>query len=295
MNPSVSALLKRPGKSIPLSLLTLMTGLLLLSCEEIMDIRFPGDSNKNLVVEGSITTDALAHRITLSFTGDYFDKPSQAMATGAEVSISDGDTTFALHEDADGEYYTDADVHGEVGRTYTLNIKLADGRQYSASDQLLPCADFDSISQSPNHQSFDGDYGYDVLFYGQEPESAGNYYLYFLYLDNVLYTDTLSEISFVSDEFVNGQYIREYIVYRIRESDIHPTYINVTLEMHSITREYYEYMSAMLLETVWRGSPWDGPPANVNGNISNGARGYFRASDVRRRSRYFTPLPRLNK
>jgi hypothetical protein len=230
----------------------------------------------------------------LSFTGDYFDHASQVMATGAEVSISDGDSVIVLHEVNDGEYYTDPDVHGISGRTYTLSIKLADGSQYSASEELLPCPDFDSISQSLNHKSYDGDYGYDVLFYGQEPETAGNNYLYFLYIDNVLYTDTLSEISFASDDFVNGEYIRDYMVYRIREADVHPAYVHVTLEMHSVTRSYYDYMSAMLLETVWRGSPWDGPPANVNGNISGGARGYFRASDIRRRSKYFAPLPRIN-
>jgi hypothetical protein len=290
-----SILIKKPGKIGLLSWIIMLTGLLLhVSCEEIMDVSFTGDSSKNLVVEGSITTDTLAHRIALSFTGDYFDHPAKEMATGAEVSIYDGDSTFMLHEVSAGEYYTDTYVHGVAGKTYTLNIKLTNGRQYTASDKLLPCADFDSIGQSPNHQIYDGDYGYDVLFYGKEPEPLGNNYMYLVYLNNVLYSDTLSEISFVNDEFVNGEYIRDYIVYRIRESDVHPTYVGITLEMHSITREYYDYMSAMMLETVWKGSPWDGPPASVNGNITNGARGYFRASEVKRRFRYFAPLPRIN-
>jgi hypothetical protein len=68
----------------------------------------------------------------------------------------------------------------------------------------------------------------------------------------------------------------------------------VTLEMHSVTTGYYDFMTAMMLETVWKGSPWDGPPANVAGNVSNGAKGYFRASDVKRRSRRFKTLPRAN-
>ncbi len=276
--------------------LTISAGVLFaISCEDIMDVSFAGDSGKDLVVEGSITTDVKAHRVTLSFTGDYFNKTGREMAKGAEVSISDGDSTFILSEVTDGEYYTTADVRGETGKTYTLNIKLADGRQFAASEKILPCTDFDSISQSLNHQSYEGDYGYDVLFYGKEPEPLGNSYMYLLYINQVLYSDSLSEISFGNDDFINGRYIRDYIVYRIREADIHPDYAWVTLELHSISPAYYDYLSAMLLETVWKGSPWDGPPANVTGNINNGAKGFFRASEVKRKSRRFAALPRINK
>lgn len=274
-------------------LITIIAGsLVVFSCEDIMDVSFTNDSGRDLVVEGSITTDVQAHRVTLSFTGDYFKKSVREMATGAEVSISDGDTSFILHELTDGEYFTEADVQGEIGKTYTLNVKLADGRLFAASEKMLPCTDFDSIGQSLNHQSYDGDYVYDVLFYGQEPEPLGHSYMYLLYINSVLYSDSLSELNFANDDFVNGKYVRDYIVYRIREGDIHPGYDFITLEMYSISPAYYDYLSAMLLETVWKGSPWDGPPANVTGNINNGAKGYFRVSDVKRRSRRFVVLPR---
>jgi hypothetical protein len=267
---------------------------LLISCEEVMDVSFAGDSAKNLVVEGSITTDTMAHQVTLSFTGDFFNKTGQDMVSGAKVTISDGDTTHILRELASGKYFTDPDVYGEAGKTYTLEILLADGRQYTGSDMLYPCAVFDSIGQSGNYNSHLFGYGYDVLFYGQEPEPAGDNYMYLVYINHVLYSDTLSEVVFANDEFVNGNYIRDYVVYRIDEIDIPDSTALVTLEMYSITTKYYDYMSAMMMETVWKGSPWDGPPSNVNGNLSNGARGYFRASAVSRRSRNFAALPRAN-
>jgi len=137
-------------------------------------------------------------------------------------------------------------------------------------------------------------YGYDVLFYGNEPEPLGNNYMYLVYINDVLYSDTISEITFANDEFVNGMYVSDYQVYRIREADIADGGSKVTLEMYSITANYFDFLNALMLETVWKGSPWDGPPANVPGNISNGARGYFRASEVRRRSREFEVLPRIN-
>ena len=266
---------------------------LLLSCEELMDINLTGESDRILVVDGAITTNAKAHRVVLSYTGDFFRTNEKEMASGALVSITDGTDTFHLSEIQPGEYVTDRFVSGKIGRTYTLDILLPDGKQFTASDYLAACTDFDSIKQSVNYNTYSG-YGYDVLFYGQEPEPEGNYYMYLLYINNDLYSDTITEISFASDEFVNGNYVSDLSVYRIRESDLKANYNKVQLEMLSISRKYYEFLSALMIETAWRGSPWDGPPANLPGNVSNGAQGFFRASDVKRKERYFYPLPRFN-
>lgn len=98
--------------------------------------------------------------------------------------------------------------------------------------------------------------------------------------------------SFASDEFINGNYIRDLSTHFIAEDEMIGDSMKVTLEMQSITAEYYEYLTGLLLETVWKGTPWDGPPANVPGNISNGARGFFKAADIKRKSRHFYAMPR---
>jgi hypothetical protein len=272
--------------------------LLLFSCEEIMDVNLTGDSTRNLVVEGSITTDTLSHKVMLSYSGDYFERPDIAWVTDAEVTISDGTKLFVLHEDTVGVYLTDDTVHGEIGKTYTLNIKLADNSTYTATDYLNPCSAIDSITQSDNYNSdptgISEDYGYDVLFHGQEPEPAGNYYMFLLYKNSVLDSDTITEVSFANDDFINGLYLSDLTVYRIHESALAQGPALITLEMHAVTRKYYEFMLALMKETIWKGSPWDTPPAEIPGNISNGAKGYFRASDVNRRSRVFHPTARMN-
>jgi len=267
--------------------------MILTGCEEIMNVDFSGDSTKNLVVEGTITTDTMPQKVILSYTGDYFSITDKAMATGAEVTITDGENVFPLEELSDGEYYTDSTVFGETGKTYTLQIKLPDGREYEASDYLQACGELDSIKQSPNYNTYTSGYGYDVLLYAREPQPTGDYYLYLLYLQHELYSDTITEVSFANDEFVNGNYVSDFAVYRIREIDIDSANA-VTLEMHSISKEYCAFLSALMVETVWRGSPWDGPPADLPGNVSNGATGFFRASDIKRRTREFLPLPRVN-
>jgi hypothetical protein len=266
----------------------------LVSCEEIMNVDFDGDSTKNLVVDGAITTDTTQHQVVLSYTGDYFAISTQEMATGAIVFISDGTDIIPLSELKDGVYATAGAVAGKVGKKYTLNVILPDGREYTASDSLEACEDIDSIRQSGNYNSYMSGYGYDVLFYGHEPQPAGNHYMYELLINNELYTDTITEVNFASDEFVNGSFVRDYQVFRINEKDLKELTSLVTLEMYSISKKYYEFLSALMVETVWRGSPWDGPPANIPGNVSNGGTGFFRASAVKRKTRTFLQLPRAN-
>ncbi len=277
----------------------ILFGLIALSmvgCEEIMNVEFKGDGKKNLVVEGVITTDTMAHKIMLSYTGDYFKKLPRDPASGALVTVTDGESVFELNEIQPGIYVTEPDVYGVPGKSYTLNIILPDGREYSGTEPLIYCADFDSIMQTDNYKHFGPPgsnlYGYDLLFFGQEPASTADYYMFLLYLNDTLYTDTIFEAAFASDEYFNGSYMSELTLFYIPEADFKGDSMKVTLEMHSISEAYYDYLVGLMLETVWRGSPWDGPPANVPGNIGNEARGYFRASDIKRKTRYFYSTPR---
>jgi hypothetical protein len=278
-----------------------ITGTLILfltGCEEIMDLEFEGDETKTLVVEGMITTDTTAHKVMLSWTGDYFKKLPQDMATGATVTISDGDKTFNLTENQPGIYETSPDVYGEVGKSYTLRIRFQDSTEYSGTDKISYCTHLDTIAQTDNfdHGFFGIEiYGYNVLFSAQEPEPVGDNYIFLMYFNDSLCTDTLTKIGFISDEFFNGNYIDTLAIFFIGEDQFIGDSMKVTLEIQSINIEYYDYLTGLMLETVWRGSPWDGPPANVPSNMDNGARGYFRASDVNRKTKYFYPTPRRAK
>jgi hypothetical protein len=273
----------------------LVTALIVLvSCEDIMNVDFVGNSRQILVVDGAITTDSTEQTVKLSYSGDYFDISEQEMAIGAHVTIFDGTDTIPLKEMNDGVYVTFGSMAGKVGKKYTLSVKLPDGREYTASDSLEACSDIDSICQSANYNSYMQGYGYDVLFYGHEPQPSGNHYMYNLKINNRLYTDTITEVNFASDEFVNGSFVRDFQVFRIREIDLVDSTSLVTLELYSTSKAYYEFLSALMVETVWRGSPWDGPPANIPGNVSHGGKGFFRASDVKRKDRMFFKLPRAN-
>lgn len=274
---------------------------IVISCEDILNVSFSSNSEKKLVVEGVISTDTSAHQVMLSRTGDYFERDTQNMVTDAIVSITDGEKTFLLSENINkpGIYRTDSNVYGETGKTYTLNIRLNDGTEYSAIESISPLPEIDSIEQSVNyyHMDFSTErygYGYDIIYYGPEPEGVGDFYLWNLYINDVLYTDTIFETVFTDDEFVDGNYISGFEIFFVAEQDIPADSAVIRLEMYSISEEYYLFLIGLMLETKWRGSPWDGPPASVPSNISNGAKGYFRASDMKTATMILYKTERIN-
>ena len=217
-----------------------------------------------MVVQGSISDELKPHQVTLTRSADYFSNAPAPRITGAAVSISDGENTFNLTEVSDGLYETDT-IAGESGKTYTLTIN-SDGKTYEASCYLNYCPPIDSINFGYYDLS-----AYDIvdssvyiLLNALEPATPDNYYLWNVYRNGILETDTLNEIYFSDDLFVNGNYMYDVEIGWIEKVNIGDT---ITLEMQAITKEYYEYIYQVLSVTDWNMGPFGGPPANPNGNI----------------------------
>ncbi|MBN2612725.1 MAG: DUF4249 domain-containing protein [Bacteroidales bacterium] len=266
------------------NLIIIIIGLIaFISCEEYMDINIEGSDEQKLVVEGMITTDTVSHTVTLSWWNDFFDKGPQIMETGATVTISDGENTILLSEQEPGVYKTDPDVYGIVGKTYTLNIRLKNDSVFTTTDKLTPLPEIDSVVPvfeagfDPNAGSLAQ--GYYISYYGPEPAGLGHCYIWNMYLDGILQNDSLQESVFTNDDFVDGNYIKDFKLFFVPEAALENDTTPVVIEMFSISKAYHDFLTGLLLETVWKGSPWDGPPANAVSNISNGAIGFFRASD----------------
>ncbi|MDD5571040.1 MAG: DUF4249 domain-containing protein [Bacteroidales bacterium] len=252
-------------------------------CRKQIDIKLK-DTYVRLVVDGLLTDEYKRHTIKLSKTSNYFKNEPQPMASGAVVTISDGTSTYALNETSEGIYQTDS-LAGVVGKTYTLNIKY-NGEDYSASSMLKYVAPMDSIT-----------FGIDPYFHEKatinlwalEPATQGDYYMWLYYINDTLKSDTLKRIMFTDDMMVNGNYIPNFPIY----SFIPKTNDTVTLEMRSITKEYYDFVYAAFLE-VYAGDPFfSGPRANVKGNIVNltnrskDVMGFFSTSAITRKTRVY--------
>jgi len=264
----------------------ILVSLSVFSCTEKIDIQLD-DSYTRLVVDGSITTDTMAHTVILSTTSSYFYNQPTPMVTGAKVSITDGTQTFNLREDSAGYYHTDPSVYGIGSRTYTLNIKLFTAvgghMDYSAVSTLNPVHPLDSISLL-FHPEWSDRGIWEVKCYVQEPPTI-DFYRFLVSRNQVLLTDSLKEWFVIDDKFFNGNYTNGATIAYLRQGSKAEGLSKgdtVTVEVNNIGKEYANFLWDAQAELRGSNPLFSGPPSNVKGNISNGAVGFFAAYSATR-------------
>jgi len=90
----------------------------------------------------------------------------------------------------------------------------------------------------------------------------------------------VEDIAIATDEFIDGIYFDEVEFRYIDFNDLPDTdTLKFTVELHSISREYFDFLIAIAIESE-ESFLFDGPPANVPSNVNNGALGFFRASAI---------------
>ena len=209
------------------------------------------------------------------------------MVTGAQVSITNGTQTFNLREDLAGVYRTDPSVFGTGGRTYTLQIKLANAigghKEYSASSTLYPISTLDSVNLlfHPDWSRFGI---WEVKCYVQEPPTV-DFYRFLILKNRVMLTDTLNEWFITDDKFFNGSYTNGATVAYLQQGSKQEGLMKgdtVTVEVNNIGKEYYNFLVEAQAELRGSNPLFSGPPANIKGNINNGAIGFFSAYSATR-------------
>jgi len=271
--------MKTAGKLIiKLKIITLM----IISCTEIIDLPLD-ESEIKLVVEGTITTDIMAHTVFLTqTTGYYYDKPPPPV-TGAHVVIDDGERTFTLTERRPGVYQTARNFYGIEGKTYTLNIKLATPlsgfTEFSATSYMNYIVKLDSVKAE--FRPMFGEYGmWDVRGWMQDPPST-DFYRFNLLINSEAIALTIRNWIITDDAFFNGQYVRGApITFLNRERLASGDTLGV--ELFRINRDYYNFIMDAKSELSYSNPLFSGPGANVKGNINNGAIGFFTTYPVSR-------------
>lgn len=262
-------------------LLLVMASAGITSCTERIDIPLDEDFVR-LVVEGAITTDTTAHTIKLTSTSSYYANEPSPSVQHANVSITDGTTTFELSEVSPGIYQTASNVYGLPGHTYTLKIELAETvggfSTYTASSTLYPVAEMDSVGLL-FHKEWGRSGIWEVKCYVQEPPSV-DYYRFMLYRNSTLMTDSIPEWFVVDDKLFNGGYTNGASVGYINQGNpaegLKPG-DTITLEVNSIGKDYYNFVWQVQSAVQGSNPLFSGPPANVKGNVSDGAIGFFAA------------------
>ena len=265
-----------------LYLLALLS-LLIAACTEKIDLKLD-ETYTRLVVDGYIKTDTQQYKINLTKTSDYFANVPSPRVVNATVSIDDGTTLFPLTETVpgiSGVYVTNDNFSGIVGREYKLSIHLAEAingkSDYSATCKMLRDTKLDSIETI--FESAIGKEGiWEIKIYAQDPPGK-NYYLLNLYHNGILWSDSINKVVVSDNQLFEGNYIRGLKAFFIDNSRKYQTlYVNDTImmELSAITKEYFDFIN-QVKQSGFNIPFFTGPPANVVGNIDNGAVGFFAA------------------
>lgn len=259
---------------------TLSLALLMTSCYKQIDIDLD-EGDQRLVVESWFTTEKTTHEVKLTLSTSYFHNEVAPKAEGANVWITGGGETFNFTETSPGIYSSAPDVGASYSTEYTLHIDY-NGTSYEATDYCDTVPNLDDIYLYPDIDSTTMELqGYHVLIWAQELEGFGDYYAWKILINDEYVSDTLTDIYFVSDDYIDdGLYFEAWAIEWVDIDDVNSGDV-ITLEQHHLSKQSYDLYNSIMLETEWRGGLFDTPPANVASNLNNGAFGNFVVSSMK--------------
>lgn len=247
--------------------------LILSGCQDVIDLKLPENQTGKLAIDATLYKDSLAQvKITKSLA--YFDQTTFPEVIDALVILKDGTDIDTLQHIGGGNYIGKK-IRGKVGRTYTMEVKS--GNESTTATAILP---------RDGHR-IDSIYFNEIPFlpanftdrivtnmWLQEPLGPGDNYLFRFEKNDTLQTRP-ENIDIRDDQFVDGVQLKDISVgVLLKKGD------RVRVEIHSITRECYDYYFQIINNTVRQGGIFNPPPAPLKTNWSNGALGYFRVSSV---------------
>lgn len=227
-----------------------------------------------IVIEGRITNGQIFNYVRVTQSSPYLSEEPNQPVVGALVTLTeDGTVTETLTEDPQfpGYYYAPLLWAGKLNAAYKLSVTVG-GETYEAIDTIRPVTPLDSLTYAFDDKVGTDDDGYYVTIHTQEPPGLGNNYQW-LYFSNGIEVAGLEWIG--NDEFVDGSYVS----FQFEMEEPQELGDTVVVEMAAISPRYFTFVTQLLNQESF-GNLFDTPPANVLGNFSNGAFGYFHAAGV---------------
>ena len=247
-----------------------------LSCTDEVDWDLKYQEEDLMVVEGKITDEVKPHEVKLS-RPLYQMNGTPEPVSGAVVEINDGRNIHPLREDMSrpGTYFTSPDFAGEVNRGYQLRIHQGD-KLITAITFMRAVTPFQFMqtylvstdpplyeihitdSDGPAIVKLELDWSH-LPGYNALPHEENH---------ALIYHYTLETID------VNRMFPPD------REHVRFPPGTIVYREKESVNGLYEEFLRGMVSETDFRGGVFDVLPGNARTNLTEGAIGYFTASQV---------------
>ena len=270
----------------------LLSGFIFQSCEEDIDIDLNSDQQKRLVLYGYLTTDTMKHELQLTYTADYFFNKPPVPANNSVVKVVEYDDAGLQYPtgriieyeevpEKDGTYITKNIIYAIEKKYYKLTAEVTAADIQGTYEAVSYCPPINRDDDFHIELEFQEDWGKDGYFevkvWYQDPPSQ-NWYLFNIYKNGILLTDTLDQKQVSDDTFYNGSNTNGVGVGYLNQSKerekVYPG-DTIVFQAGSVTEEYAIFMWEAQ-EEINFGSPlFDGPPANISSNISNGAFGFF--------------------
>jgi hypothetical protein len=267
----------------------------LIACEKDVVLDLADREGTFLIVEADLTDNGGRQWIKLTRSTSYYDQNAGLAVSDAKVIVRSDELEYNFYEGVDslaGYYFNNIISEQLTGQIMYLEIEHY-GKKYTATSRWNPLPGLDSISIRLNIFSqlgFLPDTLYDILVHFTELPEKDNFYLFNLYVNDTLKTGRPRSKGLLSDRNLND-YV-SLAVLNVNQKDIKPG-DQLTVEMRSISEEYFNFYNIFFFQTDLSGNPFAGaPPANIPTNLSSGARGFFQISAVERKSIEFTPLIR---
>lgn len=244
------------------------------SCEDKLQFS-PEDPVFKYVIEGIVQNETGSCKVTISQSKNFEDANTFVGVSKAVVQIENKGLARVLTETSPG-IYQDLGLKGVPGQTYKLTVKIGN-QEFNAVSKMPAVVRF--VSFSVNAADYDPVRTVTKIGF-KDPPGLGNYYWFQELINNNLQR----RFKVLSDEFVDGQNISEYLVYENRTKDATKNIMKgdkLIAEMHCIEAPVYTYLFSL---SGADGSGEGLPAANPQGNISGGALGFFSAQTVERKT-----------
>jgi hypothetical protein len=244
--------------------------IVLFACEEPFSSKNTYLETELIIVEGVITNEKKNHEVSLSRI-HLNQNGVAATVTGADVTITSGDSIFTLTEIpiGSGKYLTPP-MRAASGKIYKLNFSY-NGQTYSAEDSSVPVEPMPDIIVDKQPE------GYRMVF--EESGQSANYVDH--HLDWTATEDCPGDGCEGRIIFYDLKTIDVNNVYKPGKTDLFfPEGTVIVRRKYSVSPAYRDFLRSMLMETEWRGGVFDVERANVPTNLSAGAIGFFAVSTV---------------
>ncbi|GAB4290047.1 MAG: hypothetical protein Kow0068_15540 [Marinilabiliales bacterium] len=279
------------------------------SCEKILDVELE-EKEKKVVLNCLFTPDSLFN-INLSRSQGILDTHSIEFINNAEIKLyEDGNfiANFNLTDSLYGFYSVDS-FYPAVGKHYSVEVNTGNASETVYAANYIPQpVSFEIGDTSTRENNMSKQVLCNIKL--SDPEGIDNYYclellryysfdfyevkskiyktnVYFYLDDQILGDFVESNGSYLfSDEFFNGKEINFKIYIHYGEiSNYDSDSVKVYFLMHSVSREYYRYITSYERNANASANPF-AEPVQVFSNVNNGL-GIFAGSSTYVDSLYF--------